>query len=114
MDITYLKGVGPKRAELYRKLGIETAEQLIELYPRDYVDLTAPVTVAQAHIGEVCAFRAFVMSKKSPFNEYARMALYKAVTDRRYRRNRFVRFFGSPCELQVPSRDCHGPFGASQ
>ena len=84
MDITYLKGVGPKRAELYRKLGIETAEQLIELYPRDYVDLTAPVTVAQAHIGEVCAFRAFVMSKKSPFNEYARMALYKAVTDRRY------------------------------
>ena len=78
MDITYLKGVGPKRAELYRKLGIETAEQLIELYPRDYVDLTAPVTVAQAHIGEVCAFRAFVMSKRSPFNEYARMALYKA------------------------------------
>lgn len=78
MDITYLKGVGPKRAELYRKLGIETAEQLIELYPRDYVDLTAPVTVAQVHIGEVCAFRAFVMSKKSPFNEYARMALYKA------------------------------------
>ena len=78
MDITYLKGVGPKRAELYRMLGIETAEQLIELYPRDYVDLTAPVTVAQAHIGEVCAFRAFVMSKKSPFNEYARMALYKA------------------------------------
>ena len=78
MDITYLKGVGPKRAELYRKLGIETAEQLIELYPRDYVDLTAPVTVAQAHIGEVCAFRAFVRSKKSPFNEYARMALYKA------------------------------------
>ena len=70
MDITYLKGVGPKRAELYRKLGIETAEQLIELYPRDYVDLTAPVTVAQAHIGEVCAFRAFVMSKRSPFNEY--------------------------------------------
>ena len=63
---------------MYRKLGIETAEQLIELYPRDYVDLTAPVTVAQAHIGEVCAFRAFVMSKKSPFNEYARMALYKA------------------------------------
>ena len=53
MDITYLKGVGPKRAELYRKLGIETAEQLIELYPRDYVDLTAPVTVAQAHIGAV-------------------------------------------------------------
>lgn len=66
MDITYLKGVGPKRAELYRKLGIETAEQLIELYPRDYVDLTAPVTVAQAHIGEVCAFSRFCNEQEIP------------------------------------------------
>ena len=78
MEITYLKGVGPKKAELYKKLGVETVEQLIELYPRDYIDLTAPTTIAQAQIGEVCAFRAFVRSKRSPFNEYAKMALYKA------------------------------------
>ena len=42
MEITYLKGVGPKRAELYKKLGVDTVEQLIELYPRDYVDFTCP------------------------------------------------------------------------
>lgn len=78
MEITYLKGVGPKRAELYRKLGVETVEQLIELYPRDYVDLTCPKTIAEVQIGEVCAFRAFVKRKTAPFSEYARMALYKA------------------------------------
>ncbi len=79
MDITYLKGVGPKRAELYKKIGVETVEQLVELYPRDYVDFTAPRSIAQVQPGEVCAFRAFVARKISPFSEYARMAIYKAV-----------------------------------
>lgn len=79
MDITYLKGVGPKKAELYKKIGVETAEQLVELYPRDYVDFTEPRPIAQVQPGEVCAFRAFVRRKISPFSEYAKTAIYKAV-----------------------------------
>ena len=79
MDITYLKGVGPKRAELYKKIGVETVEQLTELYPRDYVDFTAPLTIAQVQPGEVCAFRAFVARKSAPFSSYPKMAIYKAV-----------------------------------
>ncbi len=79
MDITYLKGVGPKRAELYKKIGVETVEQLAELYPRDYVDFTAPLTIAQVQPGEVCAFRAFVARKSAPFSSYSKMAIYKAV-----------------------------------
>ena len=78
MDITYLKGVGPKRAELYRKIGVETTEQLSELYPRDYVDFTELKAISELKIGDVCAFRAAVMKKTSPFSEYARIALYKA------------------------------------
>ena len=78
MEITYLKGVGEKRAKLYKKLGVETVGQLAELYPRDYVDFTEPKPISEVQIGEVCAFRAFVKEKKSPFNEYARMALFKA------------------------------------
>ena len=35
-------------------------------------------------------------------------------SDRRYRRNWLVRFIVTLYELQVPSRDCHGPVGASQ
>lgn len=78
MDITYLKGVGPKRAELYKKIGVETVEQLVELFPRDYVDFTNPKPIAEVQTGEVCAFRAFVKRKTAPFSEYAKMALYKA------------------------------------
>lgn len=78
MEITYLKGVGPKRAELYKKIGVETVEQLVELFPRDYVDFTHPKPIAEAQTGEACAFRAFVKRKTAPFSEYSRMALYKA------------------------------------
>ncbi len=78
MEITYLKGVGPKRAELYKKLGIETVEQLTELYPRDYIDFTNIVKVSDAETGDACAIRAVVVKKTAPFSEYAKTALYKA------------------------------------
>lgn len=79
MEITYLKGVGPKRAELYKKLGITTAEQLVRLYPRDYIDFTNPVKIRDLPLGESCAFRATVAKKNAPFSQYARMAVYKAL-----------------------------------
>lgn len=78
MEITYLKGVGPKKAELYKKLGIETVEQLTELYPRDYVDFTNVTAIRDVVAGEVCALRATVTGKTEPFSRYARVALYKA------------------------------------
>ncbi|MCS7027945.1 MAG: ATP-dependent DNA helicase RecG [Bacteroidia bacterium] len=40
-EITYLKGVGPNRAKLLKQeLNIHTYQDLIELYPRRYVDRT--------------------------------------------------------------------------
>lgn len=79
MEITYLKGVGPKRAELYKKLGISTAEQLVRLYPRDYIDFTNPVKIRDLPLGESCAFRATVVQKHAPFSQYAKKAIYKAI-----------------------------------
>ncbi len=79
MEITYLKGVGPKRAELYKKLGVETTEQLVELFPRDYVDFTQATSIAQVRSGEMCAFRAFVSKKLAPFNSHSRIQIFKAV-----------------------------------
>jgi ATP-dependent DNA helicase RecG len=38
--IQFLKGVGPNRAEMLRKLGLETARDVIFFFPRDYQDLT--------------------------------------------------------------------------
>lgn len=79
MEITYLKGVGPRRAELYAKLGITTAEQLLRLYPRDYIDFTRPVKIRDLQPGENGVFRAAVDRKNAPFSQYAKMAVYKAL-----------------------------------
>lgn len=79
MEITYLKGVGPRRAELYAKLGITTAEQLLRLYPRDYIDFTHPAKIRELQAGESGVFRAAVDRKSAPFSQYAKMAVYKAL-----------------------------------
>jgi ATP-dependent DNA helicase RecG len=39
-EILYIKGVGPKRAEAFAKLGLQYAEDLFTVYPRDYLTRT--------------------------------------------------------------------------
>ena len=34
----YVKGIGPKRAELLAKHGVNTVEDLLSYYPRRYLD----------------------------------------------------------------------------
>ena len=48
MDITSLKGIGEKTAQLFYKLHITTAEELVHYYPRDYEYFTAPVSRKEA------------------------------------------------------------------
>ena len=51
-SIRYLKGVGERRAALYGKLGIETMEDLLYHIPRDYIDLSHPLPLAEAQTGQ--------------------------------------------------------------
>ena len=44
-SVMYLKGVGPKRAELFEKLGIKTVRDLIYHLPRSYTDYSSPVPI---------------------------------------------------------------------
>ncbi len=62
--IQYLKGVGPKRAELFAKLDVRTVGGLLALYPRAYIDFSAPFTVATAPYGDAAAVRAEVLEIK--------------------------------------------------
>ncbi len=60
-EICYVKGVGPKRAELLAKLGIFTVGDLLEYYPRDYLDLNQTVAVSAASFEEKSCIRARVI-----------------------------------------------------
>lgn len=61
MEISCLKGVGEKRVQQLAKLGLYTVEDLLEFYPRDYVDYTAPYTVQQAPEDMRCVVKAAVV-----------------------------------------------------
>jgi ATP-dependent DNA helicase RecG len=52
-DIKYLKGVGPKRAEILREeSGIETVEDIIYHSPRRYLDRSTILKIAECNHGE--------------------------------------------------------------
>ena len=55
--------MGAKRAALYAKLGIYTVGDLLEHYPRRYLDLTGSMSIAEASADAPCAVRATVTAK---------------------------------------------------
>ena len=77
-EITYIKGIGEKRAELYRKLGINSLEELITYYPRDYIDYSDPRPINEIENGETCVFRGTVTKKLKPYFS-GKITIYHAV-----------------------------------
>lgn len=51
--IQQLKGIGEKTAKSFSKLHIETVEDLLEYYPRDYETFHDAVSIANAEVGSV-------------------------------------------------------------
>lgn len=49
--VTYLKGVGPVRAAMLKRLGIETAGDLLRHIPHRYEDATTVTPMARAEVG---------------------------------------------------------------
>ena len=61
--VRYLKGVGPKTAERFEKLGIVTLADLLCHYPRRYIDFTKPYSIAEAPADVECVVKAEVFAK---------------------------------------------------
>ena len=61
--VRYLKGVGPKTAERFEKLGIVTLADLLCHYPRRYIDFTKPYSIAEAPNDTECVVKAEVFAK---------------------------------------------------
>lgn len=76
-NIESLKGVGNRRAELFKKLGAPSVGALLRLYPRTYEDLSHPFSIRTAPLDTTCAIRAFV--EQSPRETRVRngLTLYK-------------------------------------
>jgi len=62
-DITYLKGVGPKRALKLKEYGINSVHDILYHFPRKYLDRRNIKTINQAKIGEQTVIIGKVVSK---------------------------------------------------
>lgn len=80
-DITYLKGVGPKRAECYNKLGINTVYDLLNHFPRGYLDFSSPLSIshAAANTNEYAAIKGRVVKKLPEARIRKGLSIYKAI-----------------------------------
>ena len=59
-SILTLSGIGPKKAELFQKLGVTTLGELLRLYPRAYEDRTKLVPIAALEADIPACFLATV------------------------------------------------------
>ncbi len=59
--VQYLKGVGPAKAELFRRLGIETLMDLLRHYPRAYIDRTTISRISSVAPGQNCTVMGSVL-----------------------------------------------------
>lgn len=62
-SVQYLKGVGPARAKLLAKLGIETIYDLLTYYPRSYEDRSQLCPICEMEVGKPACFSAMVIQR---------------------------------------------------
>ncbi|MFH0913558.1 MAG: ATP-dependent DNA helicase RecG [Candidatus Omnitrophota bacterium] len=63
VPIQYLKGIGPKRAKDFSKLGIDTIEDLFYHFPRRYEDRTNFIPISKLQEGDTYTIKARILAK---------------------------------------------------
>lgn len=77
-DIRYLKGVGEKRAELFKQLGVRDVGALLQLYPRDY-RILKPKMLKETEFDVPAAIKATIISPIKQVYIRKNMVLYKFI-----------------------------------
>lgn len=62
--IRYIKGVGPERAKIFLRLGIETLQDLLYLFPRRYEDRRCVSKIANLSAGQKQIVKAEILKKE--------------------------------------------------
>ncbi len=79
MRLSELKGISEKREKDLNKLNIRTAEDLVRCFPRSYLDMTHPVSVADCYHNDVALVACRVMGQ--PQIAYGRRPFVKVWCD---------------------------------
>ncbi|MGC8625663.1 MAG: ATP-dependent DNA helicase RecG [Phycisphaerae bacterium] len=63
--VQFAHGVGPKRAELFRAMGVETCGDLLNLFPRDYAQSQGHVHVAQLQSDQLASIEGEIIQTRA-------------------------------------------------
>lgn len=77
MKLTEIKYISEKREKDFAKLGVHSAEELVRLYPRDFLDLTHVSLISQAEHNAHALISCEVLNAE--FNRFARRPYVKAL-----------------------------------
>ena len=97
--VQYLKGVGPARAEVFGKLGVQTVGDLLEYFPRDWVFAPGPIKIGQMRAQEPATIIGLVESVD--FQSYRRPPIFEAIVSDETGVCRVVWFNGGYLRNQV-------------
>lgn len=76
-EIKYVKGVGEKRAQLLKKLGIDNIDALLRFYPRSYLDFSTIYPIYSAPIDvNVCIKAKIISPVKEVHYKHSRLTVY--------------------------------------
>lgn len=64
-SIRYLKGIGPKKAQIFNKININTVEDLLYYFPRRYEDRTKFSSISELKEGQTQTIKAQILAKGS-------------------------------------------------
>ena len=64
-SIQFIKGVGPKLAELFARKGLKTVQDFVEFYPRSYEDQRQARNIASLKPGETVSLKAQIVKVAS-------------------------------------------------
>jgi len=80
-DIKYLKGVGEHRSKLLNKLNIFTIGDLMEHFPRDYINRSAAVKIRDLKLNQNCSFVGTIVSVEKKQLSRKKAQLNVVITD---------------------------------
>lgn len=101
LSIEHLKGVGQKRLQIYRKLGIQTPYDLLYYLPRTYRDYRGPVPVALAELDTQTVVKVTITRKKRPFYARSGMQLFILEAEDADGTPISIRIFNNPYSYQA-------------
>ncbi len=77
-DIRFLKGIGDKRAECFRRLGIYTVGDLLSFYPRGYEDWKNVTPIQDTSENETVAVRGIMIARPLPVKTRNGKLMYRS------------------------------------